>query len=131
MNLDGSNQTNLTNILCLNMHPAWSPDASRIAFVSNRRLCSGSQLDLWLMRRDRRALVKVTDIAESPTWERDDRLRPDRRPAGFQAIFAMSGRLDRPSACGAGSRTERLTAPGSPTRVWTLATATGTLRSTR
>jgi Tol biopolymer transport system component len=71
MNPDGTGQTNLTNNLCLDAHPAWSPDGSTIAFVSNRQFCSGSQLDLWVMTASGGSPTKVTDIALSPSWAPD------------------------------------------------------------
>jgi Tol biopolymer transport system component len=71
MNPDGSGQTNLTNNACLDAQPAWSPDGSRIAFVSSRQFCAGGQLDLWVMGASGSSPTKVTDIARSPTWAPD------------------------------------------------------------
>ena len=36
MNADGTGQTRLTNNLSVDLVPAWSPNGSKIAFMSNR-----------------------------------------------------------------------------------------------
>ena len=36
MNADGSNLTNLTNNAAHDIHPSWSPDGTKIAFVTIR-----------------------------------------------------------------------------------------------
>lgn len=71
MNPDGTGQTNLTNNSCVDVHPAWSPDGSRIAFVSSRQFCGSTQTDLWVMGATGNSPTKVTDIALSPTWAPD------------------------------------------------------------
>jgi TolB protein len=70
MNADGSGQTNLTNNICLDAQPAWSPDGSTIAFNSDRELC-GAGLDLYVTSASGAAVTKVTDIGRLPSWAPD------------------------------------------------------------
>jgi TolB protein len=48
MNADGSNQTNLTNDPAPDTDPTWSPDGTKIAFISTR---NGNQ-DIYVMNAD-------------------------------------------------------------------------------
>ena len=48
MNVDGSNPVNLTNNEAEDVSPAWSPDGTKIAFVSTR----DSQQDIYVMDAD-------------------------------------------------------------------------------
>ncbi len=64
---DGSNLKNLTdNPASPDFQPAWSPDSTRIAFVSSR---TGSS-QIYVMGADGRNLLKVTSDAENdfPIW---------------------------------------------------------------
>ena len=45
---DGSNELQLTTSLAYDGHPAWSPDRTKIVFVSNR---TGNR-DIWMMDSD-------------------------------------------------------------------------------
>ncbi len=51
INPDGSGETPLTNDQFTNIHPAWSPDGTQIAFVSDLESPDGT-LDIWTMNRD-------------------------------------------------------------------------------
>lgn len=67
---DGQNMVNLTNSATSNDNwPTWSPDGSRIAFVSSRDVPFGS--DIYVMDADGSNLVQITD-AEGfelyPAW---------------------------------------------------------------
>src|SRR6266849_8207934 len=44
--VDGSNDTRLTRNPSTNNHPRWSPDGSRIAFLSDRE---GGRLGIWVI----------------------------------------------------------------------------------
>ncbi|HSM05394.1 MAG TPA: hypothetical protein VK858_12315, partial [Longimicrobiales bacterium] len=70
MTVDGSAFVNLTDHEDGDTDPAWSPDGSRLAFVSTR---SGTA-DLWVMNADGTGLVQVTDDQGSvrfPNWSPD------------------------------------------------------------
>jgi hypothetical protein len=61
MKADGTGQVPLTDTLdpVLNIQPVWSPDATRIAFVSNR---TGSRrAEIWLMNADGTNPVRLTE----------------------------------------------------------------------
>lgn len=70
MNADGSGLTSLTNDAGFDGWPAWSPDGTRIAFVSNR----GGAYDLYVMKADGTGVTQLThDQATEgrPTWSPD------------------------------------------------------------
>lgn len=70
--LDGSNRRQLTDNLALDYDPSWSPDGTRIAFVSNRDTSEGA--NIYVMQRDGTNLVRLTgDVAgyRQPRWSPD------------------------------------------------------------
>ncbi len=70
MNADGSDAHVLSNAGPVDAYPAWSPDGSRIAFVSTR----GGEYDIWVVGSDGSNPVQVTFTgAESPAWTPDSK----------------------------------------------------------
>lgn len=70
-NPDGTGQKRLTNDLAEDSSPIWSPDGTRIAFLSRRN----NQVGIWLMNAaDGSGLVQVTPNGED---ERDPYWAPD------------------------------------------------------
>ena len=70
MDSDGSNRTRLTDGQSEAFSPVWSPDGSKIAFVSDR---DGS-LDIWVMDSDGSNPVNLTQHEakdRSPAWSPD------------------------------------------------------------
>ena len=79
MNRDGSNQIQLTDDSTTNQHPAWSPDGTTIAFISNR---NGSN-EIWLMNPDG---TNVRQITDTPTlWEENPNWSPDGARLAYDA----------------------------------------------
>ena len=57
MNADGSNKINLTNNPGNYWEPAWSPDGSKIAFVSAG---AEEKFDIWVMNADGSNQINLT-----------------------------------------------------------------------
>jgi Tol biopolymer transport system component len=73
MNADGSDPTRLTDNPADDFAPAWSPDGSRIAFVSDRDQSAGVY-DIYLMNADGSGVTRLTAdtaIDYSPAWSPD------------------------------------------------------------
>jgi len=67
MNADGSNQVNLTRYSENDTKPTWSPDGSRIAFVSFR----DGKRDIFTIAPDGSDVQRLTndkDMDEAPDW---------------------------------------------------------------
>ena len=70
MNADGSNQTRLTNNPAIDISPSFSPDGSKIAFVSNR---DGNQ-EIYVMNADGSNQTRLTNnsaVDELPSFSGD------------------------------------------------------------
>ena len=108
MNIDGSNQTRLTDNPAWDGNPAWSPDGSNIAFVSDR---DGNQ-EVYVMNIDGSNQTRLTNNVESdygPVWSPDgSKIAFESYRDGNQEIYVMNAdgsdqrRLtDNPAADGA------------------------------
>ena len=69
MNVDGSNQRNLTNFASANDYgPVWSPDGKQILFYSSR----AGNWDIFLMTTDGKNVVNLTNTTgvdeQEPSW---------------------------------------------------------------
>jgi TolB protein len=64
VNADGSNVTNLTNHPANDSFPAWSPDGTRIAFVSDR----DENQEIYLMNADGSNQTRLTDSPYYDDW---------------------------------------------------------------
>lgn len=99
MNADGSGQNALTKVTAKNADcssPVWSPDGSRIAFVSARALDGSDATDpndtsnIWVMNADGSGLTPMTRLtvvgaaSTTPVWS----------PDGSKLAFESSGALD-------------------------------------
>ncbi len=76
---DGSNQYNITNSDANNSHPSWSPDCSKIAFMSYR---DGNQ-EIYIMNSDGTNQVNISNNSSNdqmPAWS----------PNGDKIVFASN-----------------------------------------
>jgi TolB protein len=67
---NGTGEKRLTGYGSLNVHPAWSPDGNRIAFVSDR----DGDGEIWVMNKDGSNKTKLSDndvLDELPDWSSD------------------------------------------------------------
>ena len=62
INIDGSNQQNLTNNPAEDYAPTFSPDGSKIAFVSNR----DGNSEIYIMNIDG---SNQTNLTNTPEWD--------------------------------------------------------------
>jgi Tol biopolymer transport system component len=72
MDADGSNPTRLTNNASLDSYPSWSPDGTKIAFVSGRD--TGGAFQIYVMDADGSGLIRLSNgIGEDahPSWSPD------------------------------------------------------------
>jgi WD40-like Beta Propeller Repeat/Carboxypeptidase regulatory-like domain len=84
MNPNGSNQVNLTNNSAFDSEPNWSPDGSKIVFISNR--ASGGTNEIYTMNANGSNPVRLTINSvndETPAYS----------PDGAKIAFARSGQL--------------------------------------
>ena len=71
MDADGENRENLSNHPVHDMEPDWSPDGTKIAFVSDR---NGGVYQIYVMDSDGKNQTRLTDGPESkegPDWSPD------------------------------------------------------------
>ena len=70
MDLDGSNQTRLTTSPAYDDQPKWSPDSSKIAFISDR----DGNFEIYTMNADGSAQTRITTNPAAdgfPAWSND------------------------------------------------------------
>ena len=77
MNADGGNQENLTNHPAYDGYPDWSPDGTKIAFVSSR---DGGAIQIHIMDADGKNVIRLTD---GPGQKYDPDWSPDGRKIAF------------------------------------------------
>jgi Tol biopolymer transport system component len=74
MNADGSGVTRLTDARGEDREPAWSPDGTKIVFVSYGGTAEGSSGDIMLMNADGTGLTNLTRFSgldDEPAWSPD------------------------------------------------------------
>ena len=71
MDADGGNQENLTNHPAYDLEPDWSPDGTKIAFISGR---DGGRFQIHVMDADGKNVIRITDgqgTKRHPNWSPD------------------------------------------------------------
>lgn len=90
MDSDGTNQVNITNTPEHDQYPAWSPDGTKIVFVSDR----GGEFDLWVMDADGTNVASLTHAPGgnfSPAWSPDgQRIAFSSSRDGDSEIYVMN-----------------------------------------
>ncbi len=79
MDADGGNQENLSNHPVDDMEPDWSPDGTKIAFISNR---NNRVYQIYVMDADGTNQIRLTD----GPWEKRE---PDWSPDGTKIAFTI------------------------------------------
>jgi TolB protein len=77
MNVDGSHQIQLTKDPSNELEPSWSPDGTRVAFISDR---NGQNFDIYVMDADGSDVTQLTNDSANefgPVWS----------PDGTQIVF--------------------------------------------
>ena len=82
MDADGGNQENLTNHPAYDAQPDWSPDGTKIAFVSSR---NGGTSQIHIMDADGKNVIRLTDGPGRASY-------PDWSPDGGKIAFSVEGR---------------------------------------
>ncbi|MCM3872494.1 MAG: DUF4214 domain-containing protein [Pyrinomonadaceae bacterium] len=87
MSADGTNQVRITNNLVVDDHPTWSPDGTKIAFLSQR--ASGG-FAIFLMNADGSDKTEITpvDYQSLSTWLGFDGWFMSWSPDGHQIVFS-------------------------------------------
>jgi len=97
--VDGTDPIRLTNNQGYDGEPSWSPDGTRLAFVSARERSAQNELlekvDVYIMNADGANVVRVTTtgFARNPTWSADGRTlayRYDAYPYGAGDIAVIN-----------------------------------------
>jgi TolB protein len=91
MNADGTGQINLTDHPAIDEHPDWSPDGTRIAFISNRSDVPGNtdgNLEIFVMNPDGSNIRQVTDTVYPFPGGGYDHYEPDWSPDGTRIAYS-------------------------------------------
>jgi Tol biopolymer transport system component len=87
MNSNGSNQIRITNNMVVDDHPKWSPDGTKIAFLSQRQT---GEFAIFLMNADGSGKTEITPVNYVPLWQWSgwDAWTMSWAPDGRQIVFS-------------------------------------------
>jgi Tol biopolymer transport system component len=112
MAADGTNRINLTDDLAGTLmigEPAWSPDGTRIAFVTRENVAAGTTTSIWTMRADgsdkRRITETLIGFDALPSWSADGR--------HIAFVRSFVGETDIAIVPSGGGEVQRLLLPGN------------------
>ena len=80
MDGDGGNQRRVTVNPTIDEDPAWSPDGTKIAFVSNRNV---GQIQIWVIDADGKNLIRVSD----GVWDQNPDWSPDGKKIAYDVLL--------------------------------------------
>jgi Tol biopolymer transport system component len=89
MNADGTNTVRLTSNSSWDLDPAWSPDGSKIAFVTNRDYVN--DLEVYVMNADGTGQQNITNNFQLATQGAHNDYYPAWSPDGSKIVFVFDG----------------------------------------
>ena len=89
MNVDGSNQRNLTQHPALDVGPSWSPDGHRLAFVSTR---TRNRWEIYMMDIASGKVEQLTDSTKVDGYATSLSWSPDGKHIAYELAMAGKGR---------------------------------------
>jgi len=122
MNADGTGETRLTNNAYLDNFPVWSPDGTKIAFISDRLDNPSQEIDIYIMNAvdgSDQTRLTFTNKDNQPAWS------PDGKKIVFTSARDGIGNIYVMNADG--SEQTRLTTNGAASPSWCPVPAPGSL----
>ncbi|HEY6072825.1 MAG TPA: NBR1-Ig-like domain-containing protein, partial [Anaerolineales bacterium] len=112
INVDGSNQRQITTDPGNDFDPAWSPDGKQIAFVSDRNANNDSNYEIYLINADGTGELRLTNNHSTDRWPTWRASQPeDGAPAACQSALTLLADVTIPPGT-------RFVQPHDFTKIW-------------